>query len=167
MILGVLSLKFTLQNPAAGEERPKSDVPSGLIPGHKQSVVMFLERVYGIETQELFYKLLEDAFLPDLRAATMLDRSDGNESPMALSMNRYIGNSILPVLIKHSRFYNDAENYASLLGNKYLKFHLIKNSRRFVFSDATLHTVYRLSKNKMLTKGQREAVSDFLVALTT
>lgn len=40
---------------------------------------MFLERVYGIETQELFYKLLEDAFLPDLRAATMLDRSDGNE----------------------------------------------------------------------------------------
>jgi ryanodine receptor 2 len=145
---GVLSLKFTLQNPAAGEERPKSDMPSGLIPGHKQSVVMFLERVYGIETQVLFYRLLEDAFLPDLRAATMLDRSDGSESDMALSMNRYIGNSILPVLIKHSRFYNEAENYASLL-------------------DATLHTVYRLSKNRMLTKGQREAVSDFLVALTT
>lgn len=35
---------------------------------------MFLERVYGIETKELFYKLLEDAFLPDLRAATILDR---------------------------------------------------------------------------------------------
>lgn len=66
---------------------------------------------------------------------------------MALSMNRYIGNSILPLLIKHSKFYNEAENYASLL-------------------DATLHTVYRLSKNRMLTKGQREAVSDFLVALT-
>lgn len=49
-------------------------MPSGLIPGHKQSVVMFLERVYGIETKELFYKLLEDAFLPDLRAATILDR---------------------------------------------------------------------------------------------
>jgi len=71
---GVLSLRFTLLNPAAGEERPKSDTPSGLIPGHKQSVVLFLERVYGIETQELFYKLLEEAFLPDLRAATMLDR---------------------------------------------------------------------------------------------
>lgn len=67
---------------------------------------------------------------------------------MALSMNRYIGNSILPLLIKHSKFYNEAENYASLL-------------------DATLHTVYRLSKNRMLTKGQREAVSDFLVALTS
>lgn len=71
---GVLSLRFTLQNPAAGEERPKSDMPSGLIPGHKQSIVLFLERVYGIETQELFFKLLEEAFLPDLRAATMLDR---------------------------------------------------------------------------------------------
>jgi len=66
---------------------------------------------------------------------------------MGLALNRYIGNSILPLLIKHSRFYAEADNYASLL-------------------DATLHTVYRLSKNKMLTKGQREAVSDFLVALT-
>lgn len=63
-------------------------------------------------------------------------------------MNRYIGNSILPLLIKHPKFYNEAENYASLL-------------------DATLHTVYRLSKNRMLTKGQRESVSDFLVALTS
>lgn len=75
-------------------------------------------------------------------------QNDGSESDMALSMNRYIGNSILPLLIKHSKFYSEAENYASLL-------------------DATLHTVYRLSKNRMLTKGQREAVSDFLVALTS
>ncbi|PSN30490.1 Ryanodine receptor [Blattella germanica] len=145
---GVLALRFTLTNPAAGEERPKSDMPSGLLPGNKQSIVLFLERVYGIETQELFYKLLEDAFLPDLRAATMLDRNDGYESEMALAMNRYIGNSILPLLIKHAAFYSEADNYANLL-------------------DATLHTVYRLSKNKMLTKGQRESVSDFLVALTS
>ncbi|KAL1124812.1 hypothetical protein AAG570_001433 [Ranatra chinensis] len=145
---GVLALRFTLLNPAAGEERPKSDIPSGLIPSHKQSVVLFLERVYGIEHQDLFFRLLEEAFLPDLRTATMLDRNDGSESEMALAMNRYIGNSILPLLIKHSHFYSEAENYASLL-------------------DATLHTVYRLSKNRMLTKGQREAVSDFLVALTS
>ncbi|XP_064536233.1 ryanodine receptor isoform X10 [Drosophila montana] len=145
---GVLSLKFTLTQTAPGEERPKSDMPSGLLPNNKQSIVLFLERVYGIETQDLFYRLLEDAFLPDLRTATILDKSDGSESDMALAMNRYIGNSILPLLIKHSKFYNEAENYASLL-------------------DATLHTVYRLSKNRMLTKGQREAVSDFLVALTS
>ncbi|XP_062134851.1 ryanodine receptor isoform X13 [Drosophila sulfurigaster albostrigata] len=145
---GVLSLKFTLTQTAPGEEKPKSDMPSGLLPNNKQSIVLFLERVYGIETQDLFYRLLEDAFLPDLRTATILDKSDGSESDMALAMNRYIGNSILPLLIKHSKFYNEAENYASLL-------------------DATLHTVYRLSKNRMLTKGQREAVSDFLVALTS
>lgn len=77
-----------------------------------------------------------------------LSQNDGSESDMALSMNRYIGLSILPLLIKHARFYNEAENYANLL-------------------DAALHTVYRLSKNRMLTKGQREAVSDFLVALTS
>lgn len=73
-LFGVLSLKFTLTNPALGEERPKSDIPSGLIPSHKQSIVLFLERVYGIEQQDLFFRLLEEAFLPDLRAATMLDR---------------------------------------------------------------------------------------------
>lgn len=67
---------------------------------------------------------------------------------MALGMNRYIGNSILPLLIKNAKYYNEAENYASLL-------------------DAALHTVYRLSKNRMLTKGQRESISDFLVALTS
>ncbi len=122
-------------------------MPSGLIPGHKQSVVLFLERVYGIEGKELFFQLLEEAFLPDLRAATVLEKTDGGESDMALALNRYIGNSILPCLISHAHFYAESENYASIL-------------------DATLHTVYRLSKNKMLTKGQREAVSDFLVALT-
>lgn len=109
---------------------------------------------------------------------------------MGLALNRYIGNSILPALISHSSFYAEADQHAPLL-------------------DATLHTVYRLSKCKVcgsppelkrcnwpvsgdvlitliykdtvltyrlcetfpllcqiLTKGQREAVSDFLVALT-
>ncbi|XP_066971314.1 ryanodine receptor isoform X16 [Macrobrachium rosenbergii] len=142
---GVLSLRFTLSNTAADEGR--SDIPPGLIPAHKQSVVLFLERVYGMDNKDLFFSLLEDAFLPDLRAATMLDKSDGSESEMGLALNRYIGNSILPALISHSSFYSEAEQHAPLL-------------------DATLHTVYRLSKCKILTKGQREAVSDFLIALT-
>jgi hypothetical protein len=66
---------------------------------------------------------------------------------MALAVICYIGNSVLPLLIKHSSFYSEADSYANLL-------------------DASLFTIYRLSKNRMLTKGQREAVSDFLVALT-
>lgn len=84
---GVLSLRFTLHQPAPGEERPKSDMPSGLLPGHKQSIVLFLERVYGIETHDLFYRILEDAFLPDLRTATMLDKVSD------LPFNRFIFSS--------------------------------------------------------------------------
>ncbi|KAL1472514.1 hypothetical protein MTO96_039268, partial [Rhipicephalus appendiculatus] len=119
-LLGALSLRFTLQIPRKGDTTPKSDLPAGLQPNHKQSIVMFLERVYGLETQETFFRLLEDGFLPDLRAATMLDRTDNTESDMALALNRYIGNSVLP----------------------------------------------HADPVKILTKGQREKVSDFLVALT-
>lgn len=48
-------------------------LPPGLIPTHKASIMMFLERVYGIEDQATFFRILEDAILPDLRAATTLD----------------------------------------------------------------------------------------------
>jgi len=37
-------------------------------------MALFLERVYGIEDRDLYFKLLEEAFLPDLRAATMLEK---------------------------------------------------------------------------------------------
>ena len=72
---GVLSLRFSIAMPGiSGQTSSFSDLPSGLIPNHKQSMALFLERVYGIEDRELFFKLLEDAFLPDLRAATMLEK---------------------------------------------------------------------------------------------
>lgn len=138
---GVLSLRFNLRTSA------ESDVPFNFIPIHKQAMVLFLDRVYGIESQEEFFKLLEEAFLPDLRAATVLERHDGSESEMALAVNRYIGNFVLPILIKYSSFFGNGDNWSSLM-------------------DATLHTCYRMSKVKILTKGQRDAVSDFLVSLT-
>lgn len=143
---GVLSLRFTLTMATDG----KSDMPNSLLPSHKQSIVLFLERVYGIDSQEAFFHLLEEAFLPDLRAATMFETgpdSSGNESEMSLALNRYLGNAVLPLLIKYHYYFADADNWSNLL-------------------DATLHTVYRLAKVKILTKGQRECVSDFLVALT-
>ena len=43
---------------------------------------------------------------------------------MGLALNRYIGNSIMPALIKYSRYYSEADNHSPLL-------------------EATLHTVYR------------------------
>lgn len=45
----------------------------GLLPNHKQSILLFLDRVYGIDSQEMFFNFLEQSFLPDLRAATMMD----------------------------------------------------------------------------------------------
>lgn len=61
---------------------------------------------------------------------------------MGLALNRYIGNSILPALIKQSSFYAEAENYAPLL-------------------DATLHTVYRLSKCKVILYFVSLVLKDF------
>jgi len=48
-------------------------VTAGLSPQHKAAVVLFLERVYGVQDQITFYRMLENAFLPDLRAATTLE----------------------------------------------------------------------------------------------
>ncbi|KHJ85226.1 ryR domain protein [Oesophagostomum dentatum] len=69
------------------------------------------------------------------------------ESDTALALNRYLCNAVLPLLTNHSHFFADAEHHSALL-------------------DATLHTVYRMNRLKSLTKNQREAVSDFLVAIT-
>ena len=43
-------------------------MPPGLQPAHKMSIILFLERVYGIPDQETFFRLIEDAFLPDIRS---------------------------------------------------------------------------------------------------
>lgn len=50
-----------------------ASMPPGLQPQHKAAIVQFLERVYGIEDQITFFRLLEQGFLPDLRAATTLE----------------------------------------------------------------------------------------------
>ncbi|CAH1792824.1 unnamed protein product, partial [Owenia fusiformis] len=152
---GVLGLRFILpvsspqqQVEEAENEATKEDLPPGLLPIHKAAIVLFLERVYGIEDQLTFFRLLENCFLPDLRAATTLDTAAASESDMALALNRYLCNSVLPLLTTHNFYFDDADHASTLL-------------------DSTLHTVYRLSKCRSLTKGQRDTVSDFLVALTS
>lgn len=49
------------------------DVSASFCPDHKAPMVLFLDRVYGIEDQSFLLQLLEVGFLPDLRAATSLD----------------------------------------------------------------------------------------------
>ena len=84
---GVLGLKFLLPRKSnEGFEmknqtnvvcffvrQDENTMPPGLQPSHKMSIILFLERVYGIPDQETFFRLIEDAFLPDIRAATILD----------------------------------------------------------------------------------------------
>lgn len=72
--------------------------------------------------QEMFFTFLEQSFLPDLRAATMMDSPKALESDTALALNRYLCNAVLPLLTSQAHFFADAEQHAALL-------------------DATLHTV--------------------------
>ena len=69
------------------------------------------------------------------------------DSDVALALNRYICTAVLPLLDANCDKFLNADHGASLL-------------------DSTLHTVYRLSQCRCLTKNQRDIVSDFLVSFT-
>lgn len=64
----------------------------------------------------------------------------------ALAMNRYIGSALLPLLTRCAPLFAGTEHYASLI-------------------DSTLHTIYRLSKGRSLTKAQRDAIEECLLAV--
>lgn len=142
----ILALRFKIPNLRSVLDDNAGPQP-GLMPSHKASVLLFLDRVYGIDSQEMLFSFMEQSFLPDLRAATMMDSPKATESDTALALNRYLCNCVLPLLTNHSHFFADAEHHSALL-------------------DATLHTVYRMNRLQSLTKNQRDAVSDFLVAIT-
>lgn len=60
-VIGILSLEYS------GDEQ------NGLTPPHKETALLFLDRVYGNQiSNEEFLQLLTDAFLPDLRMALKL-----------------------------------------------------------------------------------------------
>lgn len=64
----------------------------------------------------------------------------------ALAMNRYIGSALLPLLTRCAALFANTEHYAQLI-------------------DSTLQTIYRLSKGRSLTKAQRDAIEDCLLAI--
>lgn len=74
----VLSIRFILPIPAQPDLN--AHLP-GLQPSHKMSIVLFLERVYGIPDQATFLRILETAFLPDIRCATILDAVNKTQLP--------------------------------------------------------------------------------------
>uniref|UniRef100_A0A8C1VAV8 Ryanodine receptor 3 n=1 Tax=Cyprinus carpio TaxID=7962 RepID=A0A8C1VAV8_CYPCA len=138
-LVGIISipLKMPVVNKDGTVTEP--DMNASFCPEHKAPMVLFLDRVYGIDDQSFLMHLLEVGFLPDLRASASLDST-------ALAMNRYIGSAVLPLLTRCAHLFTHTEHYATLV-------------------DSTLHTIYRLSKGRSLTKAQRDAIDECLLAI--
>ncbi|KAL1264893.1 hypothetical protein QQF64_005248, partial [Cirrhinus molitorella] len=145
-LVGVISIPFLMPTLAKDGSVIEPDMSAGFCPDHKAAMVLFLDRVYGIEDQNFLLHLLEVGFLPDLRAAASLDTVALSATDMALALNRYLCTAVLPLLTKCAPLFAGTEPFASLI-------------------DSLLHTVYRLSKGCCLTKAQRDAIEECLLAM--
>uniref|UniRef100_A0A8C1VBL3 Ryanodine receptor 3 n=1 Tax=Cyprinus carpio TaxID=7962 RepID=A0A8C1VBL3_CYPCA len=145
-LVGIISipLKMPVVNKDGTVTEP--DMNASFCPEHKAPMVLFLDRVYGIDDQSFLMHLLEVGFLPDLRASASLDSEVLRSTETALAMNRYIGSAVLPLLTRCAHLFTHTEHYATLV-------------------DSTLHTIYRLSKGRSLTKAQRDAIDECLLAI--
>ncbi|CDQ71320.1 unnamed protein product [Oncorhynchus mykiss] len=145
-LVGIISV--TLKMPVIHKDGTvtEPDMAASFCPDHKAPMVLFLDRVYGIEDQSFLLHLLEVGFLPDLRASASLDTEVLSTTETALAMNRYIGSAMLPLLTRCAPHFAGTEHYATLI-------------------DSTLHTIYRLSKGRSLTKAQRDAIEECLLAV--
>uniref|UniRef100_A0A8K9XSM8 Ryanodine receptor 3 n=1 Tax=Oncorhynchus mykiss TaxID=8022 RepID=A0A8K9XSM8_ONCMY len=145
-LVGIISipLKMPIVNKDGSVTEP--DMSASFCPDHKAPMVLFLDRVYGVEDQSFLLHLLEVGFLPDLRASASLDTDVLSTTETALAMNRYIGSALLPLLTRCADQFSGTEHYAALI-------------------DSTLHTIYRLSKGRSLTKAQRDSIEECLLAI--
>uniref|UniRef100_A0A4W4GAQ9 Ryanodine receptor 1 n=1 Tax=Electrophorus electricus TaxID=8005 RepID=A0A4W4GAQ9_ELEEL len=145
-LVGVISL--SVQIPTFGKEgqiiEPK--MSASFVPDHKASMVLFLDRVYGIDNQDFLLHVLEVGFLPDMRAAASLDTAAFSTTEMALALNRYLCSAVLPLLTKCAPLFAGSDHRAIMI-------------------DSMLHTIYRLSRGRALTKAQRDIIEDCLMSL--
>ncbi|NXH47069.1 RYR2 protein, partial [Dicaeum eximium] len=145
-LVGVISIAFYMPTIAKDGTVVEPDMSAGFCPDHKAAMVLFLDRVYGIEDQDFLLHLLEVGFLPDLRAAASLDTAALSATDMALALNRYLCTAVLPLLTRCAPLFAGTEHHASLI-------------------DSLLHTVYRLSKGCSLTKAQRDSIEECLLSI--
>ncbi|XP_062457766.1 ryanodine receptor 1-like, partial [Pezoporus occidentalis] len=145
-LVGIISLP--LQLPSVGKDGAVLEprLAASFAPEHKAPMVLFLDRVYGVGSQELLLRVLDVGFLPDLRAAASLDTAAFSTTEMALALNRYLSQAVLPLLTKCAPLFAGTEHRAGLV-------------------DSALHTVYRLSRARALTKAQRDLIDECLMAL--
>ena len=148
-LVGIISLPFELPRVEKVTETVIEPIMNAcFIPDHKASVLLFLERVYGIEDLEKFMKLIELGFLGDIRSAAQLDTSNLCCTDMALALNRYLCSAVLPLITKHTELLEGTVE-----------------CNRETLLDSLLHSIYRLSKGRAMTKAQKDVISDCLVSL--
>uniref|UniRef100_A0A3Q3G0A9 Ryanodine receptor 2b (cardiac) n=1 Tax=Labrus bergylta TaxID=56723 RepID=A0A3Q3G0A9_9LABR len=143
---GVISISFEIPSVAKDGLVDEPDLSTVFCPDHKAAMVLFLDRVYGIENQNFLLHLLQVGFLPDLQAAVSFDAADLGSTDMALALNRYLCTSVLPLLTKCSDLLCSVEDHASLV-------------------DALIQAIYNLSQALSLTKAQRDTIEDCLLAV--
>ncbi|XP_028825170.1 ryanodine receptor 1-like isoform X5 [Denticeps clupeoides] len=145
-LVGVISLP--VQIPAFGKDNSiiEPKMSASFVPDHKAPMVLFLDRVYGIDNQEFLLHVLEVGFLPDMRAAASLDTVAFSTTEMALALNRYLCQAVLPLITKCAPLFAGTDHRAIMI-------------------DSMLHTIYRLSRGRSLTKAQRDVIEECLMSL--
>nr|XP_046173098.1 ryanodine receptor 1-like [Oncorhynchus gorbuscha] len=145
-LVGVISL--SVQIPDFGKDNSiiEPKMSSSFVPDHKAPMVLFLDRVYGIDNQDFLLHVLEVGFLPDMRAAASLDTAAFCTTEMALALNRYLSLAVLPLINKCSFLFAGTDHRAIMI-------------------DSMLHTIYRLSRGRAFTKAQRDVIEECLMAL--
>ncbi|XP_072786239.1 ryanodine receptor 3 isoform X5 [Taeniopygia guttata] len=145
-LVGIISIPLKLSTVNKDGTVNEPDMSASFCPDHKAPMVLFLDRVYGIKDQSFLLHLLEVGFLPDLRASASLDTVSLSTTEAALALNRYICSAVFPLLKRCAPLFSGTEHHASLV-------------------DSMLHTIYRLSKGRSLTKAQRDAIEECLLAI--
>ncbi|XP_077095388.1 ryanodine receptor 2 isoform X2 [Siphateles boraxobius] len=144
---GIINIPFSLPIINTDDVVIEPDMSRIFCPDHKAAMVLFLDRVYGVQDQQFLLHLLEYGFLPDLQAAVNMDNTGLGGTDMALALNRYICVAMLPLLSKYSSLLCDSSSLWTRL------------------VDGLLDGVYSLSKASGLTKAQRDAIQDCLLAV--
>ncbi|XP_023662899.1 ryanodine receptor 1b isoform X3 [Paramormyrops kingsleyae] len=145
-LVGVISLSVQIPSFGKDESIIEPKMSASFVPDHKASMVLFLDRVYGIDNQDFLLHVLEVGFLPDMRAAASLDTAAFSTTEMALALNRYLCSSVLPLLTKCAPLFAGSDH-------------------RAIMVDSMLHTIYRLSRGRALTKAQKDVIRECLMSL--
>ncbi|XP_068183975.1 ryanodine receptor 2 isoform X2 [Antennarius striatus] len=143
---GVISIAFQIPSVSQDGHVVEPDLSKVFCPDHKAAMVLFLDRVYGIENQSFLLHLLEVGFLPDLQAAVSLGNADLGSTDMALALNRYLCTAVLPLITKCSDYFSYLDDHISLV-------------------DDFILTIYSLSRVLSLTKAQGDTIEKCLLAV--